>query len=357
MPIVFVTMASLLGCHSANEDKDQAIKEANEKAKAFDKEIKPLFEAYLSGDSQQAKQALEEMVRAVEGSKVSPKIQAYGLWLIYARLYILERRLGNAELAEANILKSRYWLMRRNEIDGATPEEAAQRALQWFTADKCMEIFDKWDKALSEGKGPKYLQEVGITEKTNNDPDTSAYAPPAVKAAPDPTEVPPATVSKLTELVATFYKVLLQKEEPTLQQEKDLFGLDNPLRINLLARKKGVATDPLILNLFRQNRDLFLPLGKLTEEEYRGGIQLTSPFDFVTSLNQIKGKAPEGRGLVMALFVHEVQPDRSKNVPPRLRTIVFSIEGGKIQADAIWLDGFQGPTTFEKFFEMIPDKP
>jgi hypothetical protein len=184
-----------------------------------------------------------------------------------------------------------------------------------------------------------------------------AAAPAAVKAAPDPTEVPPATVGKLTELVATFYKVLLQKEEPTLQQEKDLFGLDSPLRLNLIARKKGVATEPVILNLFRKNRDLFLPLGKLSDEQYLGAIQLTSPFDFVTSLNQIKGKAPEGWGCVMALFVHELRPDRPKNEKPRFRTVIFSIENGKIQADGIWLDGFQGQLTGEKFLEMVPEKP
>jgi hypothetical protein len=184
-----------------------------------------------------------------------------------------------------------------------------------------------------------------------------AAVPPAAKPEADPMDMPPATVGKLTELVATFYKVLLQKEEPTLQQEKDLFGLDSPLRLNLIARKKGVANEPLILNLFRKNRDLFLPLGKLTDEQYLGAVQLTSPFDFVTSLNQIKGKAPAGRGLVMAMFIHDLRADKDKSMPQRFRTVIFSIEDGKIVADGIWLDGFQGQLTGEKFLERVPEQP
>jgi hypothetical protein len=152
-------------------------------------------------------------------------------------------------------------------------------------------------------------------------------------------------------LVVSFYKVLLQKEAPTLQQEKELLGLSSPLRANLLARQKGTDTDPVVLQLFRQHRELFLPLGEMSPENYLSAIQISSPFNFVRSLKGIKEKSPAGSAYVMALFVHD-----AKAKPPRFRTVVFEIEGGKIAAGGIYLDGFRGQMTLEKFFEMVPVK-
>jgi hypothetical protein len=182
---------------------------------------------------------------------------------------------------------------------------------------------------------------------------TPGGAPAAVAAEP---EVAMAAGDKTSDLVATFYKVLLQKKEPTLQQEKDLFGLESSLRINLLARKKGAETDPVVLNLFRQHRDLFLPLGKWSDEQYAVAIQITSPFVFVRSLARPKVKAPEGSCYVMAMFVHDPRPDRPKNVPPRHRTIIFGIDEGKIDPYEIYMDGFEGEMTGVKFTERVPGK-
>jgi hypothetical protein len=171
----------------------------------------------------------------------------------------------------------------------------------------------------------------------------------ANSAAPKSSSAAPSPSNELTDIVASFYKVLLQKEPPTLEQEENLFGLRSSLRVNLLARKKGADTDPVVLQLFRQNRDLFLPLGKdLTTEDYMSAVQISTPFNFVRRLETYKEKAPAGRGYVMALFGHDfrVRPQRS-------RTIVFSIEGGKIDPDDIYLDGFQGQLTMEKFM-VVP---
>ena len=169
----------------------------------------------------------------------------------------------------------------------------------------------------------------------------------ASSAEPKPSAAAPSPSNDPTDLVVSFYKVLLQKEEPTLQQEEKLFGLHNPLRGNLLARKKGADTDPVVLQLFRQHRELFLPLGKLSAEDYLSAIQISSPFNFVRSLATIKGKAPDGWAYVMAMFVHDV-----KAKPPRFRTIVFEIEDGKIDPVAICLDGFGGKMILEKF--LVP---
>jgi len=169
----------------------------------------------------------------------------------------------------------------------------------------------------------------------------------ACSAVSKPSAATPSPSNDSTDLVVSFYKVLLQKEEPTLQQEEKLFGLHDPLRTNLLARKKGADTDPVVLQLFRQHRELFLPLGKLSAEDYLSAIQISSPFNFVRSLATIKGKAPDGWAYVMAMFVHDV-----KAKPPRFRTIVFEIEDGKIDPVAICLDGFGGKMILEKF--LVP---
>ena len=169
-----------------------------------------------------------------------------------------------------------------------------------------------------------------------------------------PSSAAPAPSHDPTGMVVSFYRVLLQEEAPTLQQEERLFGLRNPLRINLLARKKGADTDPVVLQLFRQHRDLFLPLGKLSAEDYLSGIQISSPFNFVRSLGTLKDKAPDGSACVMALFVNDLRSDRAKNLPPRFRTIVFEIEDGKIRPGAIYLDGFEGQMILEIFLAPVP---
>jgi hypothetical protein len=176
----------------------------------------------------------------------------------------------------------------------------------------------------------------------------------ANSAEPKPRAAEPSPSSDPTGLVVSFYKVLLQEEAPTLQQEEKLFGLQNPLRNNLLARKKGADTDPVVLQLFRQHRGLFLPLGKLSTEDYLSGIQISSPFNFVRSLATLKDRAPDGSACVLALFVHDLRSDRPKNVPPRFRTIVFDIVDGKIKPGAICLDGFEGQMIQEKFLVPVP---
>ena len=176
-------------------------------------------------------------------------------------------------------------------------------------------------------------------------------SPSAASAEPRPSPGAPSESAEPTNLVVSFYRALLQKEAPTLQQEKALFGLSSALRVNLLARRKGTESDPVLLQLFRQHRELFLPLGELSKEEYLAAVQITSPFNFVRSVARIKDKLPTGRAWVMALFVHDAKLKAS-----RFRTVLFSIEHGKIKAGEICFDGFQGQMALEKFVETVPVK-
>ncbi|MCX5670242.1 MAG: hypothetical protein NTU94_02830 [Planctomycetota bacterium] len=101
---------------------------------------------------------MEQMISVSEGSDAPLRVRAHGLWLTYSRLYVLEIRGGNEALAQACLLKARYWLLRKAELGGADTETAATEVFSWFTPDKCMEIIDQWDKSRTQGKGPKYAQ-------------------------------------------------------------------------------------------------------------------------------------------------------------------------------------------------------
>ena len=159
VPISALVMAVLCfaDCSSKEEQQDRVIEETNLKAKALDAQLVALYEVYLEGDRQQAKRALEEMVLATDASKVAPRANAAALWLIYSRLYVLERRGGSATLADAYLLKARYWLLRKGELSGFSAEEAGE-GVSKFTADKCLEMIDHWDKSRTNGKGPNYAQ-------------------------------------------------------------------------------------------------------------------------------------------------------------------------------------------------------
>jgi len=160
----------------------------------------------------------------------------------------------------------------------------------------------------------------------------AVLAASAAPAAAPPPEVGP------TDLVASFYKAMLQKEEPTLAQETSLFGERLSLRYDLPAGDQGKDTDPVILRFFRKHREWFLPLGKLSTEQYMSMVQISSPFNFVRGVQSMydpkKGSRTE---YVMAMFDHSATAEDALT-----RTVVFSFERGKISAPCIRLGGFDG---------------
>ena len=140
------TFALLLGCHTRRIDP------ADEVAKESDR----LYRAYLEGDRDQARRSLGETIRLIENANLQPWGQANSLIFTYSRLYVLEKRSGNDELAEAALLKTRYWYLRQHELGGDSLAQAAS-AVKLFTAEKCMEFVDIWDLDHTAGKGPKYV--------------------------------------------------------------------------------------------------------------------------------------------------------------------------------------------------------
>jgi len=163
----------------------------------------------------------------------------------------------------------------------------------------------------------------------------AATAGSATPATAPPPEVGP------TDLVASFYKALLQKEEPTLAQETSLFGEKPRFRAEMLPGDQGKATDPVILRFFRKHREWFLPLGKLSTEQYMSWVRISSPFNFVRSVQGMAEK--KGREYVMAMFMHDATAKYARE-----RTVVFPFDDGKISAGGICLGGFDGESVIYK---------
>lgn len=148
IPFCFFVAMILLGCRSVQVDPAEAA------AKQSDK----LYQVYLTGSRDQAIWSLEETIRVTENANLEPSGKANTLSITYARLYVLERRAGNGGLAEAALVRARYWFLREHELSGDS-EEQAGAAVRSFTADKCMDFVDKLDKEHTDGVGPRYAQQ------------------------------------------------------------------------------------------------------------------------------------------------------------------------------------------------------
>jgi hypothetical protein len=147
------------------------------------------------------------------------------------------------------------------------------------------------------------------------------------------------------ELVTAFYRVLVHEKPPTYKEERELFGPNSGLRVHLIDKSGAPQTQPVLLELFRKNRDLFLPKNMKDKKniEY---IRISSLFTFLGSPARMS-ETPENSGYVIVLFVDDAEAN-----PARFRTVMFDVTGGKLEADAIYFNGFEGETTHEKFFDQ-----
>jgi ankyrin repeat protein len=165
----------------------------------------------------------------------------------------------------------------------------------------------------------------------------------------------PAPRDAASDNVVSFYKALLQDAPPTIEQERALFDMDMnlTLRNQLISGSNGKSTDkdPVLLQLFRKNKAIFLPINSKHPEN---DIQISSEMYFLQSLSRTKDPPRAGNGDVLALFVRD-----GKAKPAQFRTIVFEFVRGKINADGIYLDGFEGKTTGDQFgaLGLLPKNP
>lgn len=149
MLFVLLLALSVPGCKSS-----QGPSASQNAAKRLDQ----LYRAYLAGDLEEARQSMLEATSILQTHPFpKPSASAHGLWLTYARLFVLESTAGNDAQADAYLIKARYWLLRRSELTG-DPEEQAVETADGVTAEKCTELVHKWDNDFTGGKGPRYMQ-------------------------------------------------------------------------------------------------------------------------------------------------------------------------------------------------------
>lgn len=149
IPCCILVAMTLLGCRSVQVDPaEEAIKQLDQ-----------LYQVYLTGDLGRARGSLEESIGVIENANFKPERKANLLFFSYSRLYVLERRTSSGAVAEANLVMARYWFLREHELSGET-EGQAGAAVQALTADKCMDVVDKWDRQRTDGVGPRFTQEL-----------------------------------------------------------------------------------------------------------------------------------------------------------------------------------------------------
>jgi hypothetical protein len=124
-------------------------------------EMEKLYQVYLNGTVEEARRALLQSIEMLENEKSSDqKASAHARWLNYSRLHVLEARAGNHDLADAALLKARYWFLRKLELAGDSTEKAII-LVRGFSGSKCAQVVDQFDREHTDKKGPRYLRPPG----------------------------------------------------------------------------------------------------------------------------------------------------------------------------------------------------
>ena len=122
-----------------------------------------LMRSYLQGDVEQARECLQKNARLLEeGTVLEPIGRAQMLHLTYFQLYVLEKRVGNEDAAEAALIKARYWVLKKAELLGVNVEKAMQD-IRDFTEERIFEYIDDIDRRHNNGKEPAYLRTLRNT--------------------------------------------------------------------------------------------------------------------------------------------------------------------------------------------------
>ena len=119
--------------------------------------------SYLQGDVKQARECLEKNARLLEeGTVLEPIGRAQMLHLTYFQLYVLEKRAGNEDAAEAALIKARYWVLKKAELLGVNVEKAIQE-IRDFTEEDIFEYIDEINRRHNNGKEPAYVRTLEST--------------------------------------------------------------------------------------------------------------------------------------------------------------------------------------------------
>ena len=140
----------MIGCHSKKLDP----------AVTIERKGNQLYEYYLAGGTNEARSALNEILRLGKSSNLPKSYQDRWFYLAYSRLFALEYRCGNHVIADNCFASAKYYL-KRMHIDDGEPMQEIESDVAQFTPENCVLYVDKWDRAHSDGRGANYLHKIG----------------------------------------------------------------------------------------------------------------------------------------------------------------------------------------------------
>lgn len=181
-PAIALILTSAWSCRAPTQEHQHATAQRFQEVRT---QLDRLYTRYLNGDREEAKRSMQEAVAMIQSSKLGAEFERFesaSLFLAYARLYVLEKRAGNGELAEADVVKARYWYLRKDELSGKSVEEASA-AVAEFTPERCMAFVDEWDRGCTDGLGPKYARDGRAPDRQGA---TGTTMPSTRPAATDP---------------------------------------------------------------------------------------------------------------------------------------------------------------------------
>jgi hypothetical protein len=126
------------------------------------KEQDELYGAYLTADLPRAREILRHKIQIDESQALLAEAGIrveHDYFLDCSRLYVLERRSGNDDSAEAALIKARYWFLRSGESSQMPARQLAEE-VRTFNAERILSMVDEQDRAKTAGKGPNYLGQL-----------------------------------------------------------------------------------------------------------------------------------------------------------------------------------------------------
>jgi len=153
--IYLLVFSLTYGC----SDKQSPIAES-QRIKNFELQCNVIFDGYLHGDLDQARESLNKVIHMRQTNSVTYAAgKAESLGLEYARLYVLEMRTHNIAAAEAALIRYRYWILTRDELNGLSIDQTIDR-FNKLTFDDFVLVVNKYDKDPNTGELPRYLESL-----------------------------------------------------------------------------------------------------------------------------------------------------------------------------------------------------
>lgn len=122
-----------------------------------------LYQRYLTNDINAAKRDMEISINILLSNTNNPKIDVTaGLWLAYARLYVIEDKIGNTNQATQLFNAARFWYIEEQKSrlkHEAYSVERMNRTIELFTEKKCKDSVEEWDKTFTKGNGAVYMKQ------------------------------------------------------------------------------------------------------------------------------------------------------------------------------------------------------